>query len=106
VAAGQGRADPVALAAQWQDEWLGARLDWWRRWLREMAWIQAARPDGLGAGVPPPLQRLLANVDLQGLVRYLERLNHAHGLLESPIKQDLLVEDLLISWQKLVRNGG
>jgi DNA polymerase-3 subunit delta' len=106
VAAGEGRADPVSLAAQWQDEWLGARLDWWRRWLRELAWIQAQGSDGSDSGAPRRLQRMMANVDLQSLVRYLERLNRARGLLESPIRQDLLVEDLLISWRKLARNGG
>ena len=106
VAAGEGRADPIALAAQWQDELLGARLDWWRRWLRELAWMLAAQSDELGAGAPHRLRRLLANVDLQSLVRYLDRLNRARGLIESSIKRDLLVEDLLISWRKLVRNGG
>ena len=106
MAAGEGRADPVALAKQWQDDWLGARLDWWRRWLRDFAWIQAAGSDFFGSGAPQRLQRLTATVDLLSLLRYLDRLNRARGLLESSIRQDLLVEDLLICWRTLLIKGG
>jgi DNA polymerase-3 subunit delta' len=106
VAAGEGRADPIVLASQWQDEWLGARLDWWRRWLRQMAWARASETDGQASGLPRRLQRLTAHVDLASLVRYFERLNRARRLIETSVKQELVVEELLISWRDLVRKGG
>ena len=106
VAAGRGRNDVVALAAQWQDEWLGARLDWWLRWLRDIAWIDLVQSEIPGPEAPQELRRLLENVDLQSLVRYLDRLNQARGLLESPVNRNLLVEDLLICWRKLISAAG
>lgn len=86
----EGGTDPVSVAEAWLKEPLADRLQWLARWLSA-----AARPVS-GAG--SPLQPMLEGVDWRRIFELYDRVNETRALLETQLRQDLLLETLLMDW--------
>lgn len=95
----RGEADPVALAADWDDFDLRQIVHMLSNWVADMVRLQTAA------------QAPLANPDLRTglaafagacpgkrLYAYLDQLSETARLLDKPLNARLLLEDLLIAW--------
>jgi len=85
-----GSKDPVSVAEAWLKEPLPDRLQWLARWL-----AAAARP---GAAEGSPLQPMLEEVDWRRIFELYDRVNKTRALLDTQLRQDLLLETLLMDW--------
>ncbi len=95
-----GRADPVAVAAEWQQRPFATVAALLFGWYADLARLQASptvtqldNPD-----LRERLQALAERVDLTGLFQNLERLQETMRLMRGQLNTQLLWEDLLIGW--------
>ena len=97
-----GQADAVTIAAKWLKLDAKASLYWLYGWTVDMVRLR------LGGDAPtlanPDLQRRLAVIacllDGKRLFRQLDKVSEALRLLERQLNEQLLLEDVLLSWQQ------
>lgn len=97
AAAARGDLDPVTAAEKWQKLHLPDVLDWFARWLALAASPAGTTPEGDGPG----LERLLAGVDSRGIFVLYDEVIRAHGALDTQLRKDLMLEELIIHWCRL-----
>ncbi|MEZ5540736.1 MAG: DNA polymerase III subunit delta' [Pseudomonadota bacterium] len=97
----EGRANPLAVAADWgQDENLQA-VKWMRDWLMDLIRI---RLGGNAAGtirspdLAEGLNRLAGRFDNRQLYRQLDRINSLLRYNDGSLNRQLLAEDILLAW--------
>lgn len=93
--AARGELDPVTVVEKWQKLNLDDVLTWFARWLALAA--APARP-GVHA---PELGRLLEGVDSRGIFVLYDEVIRARGALETQLRKDLMLEELIIHWWRL-----
>jgi len=98
-----GEMDPIYLAKEWSGEHEAQILAWWADWIRELIrWQQAALPPA-EAAVAQELRRIVESVDCRDLHKLADRVSNALNSMGTGLNQQLLLEDLLISWADLPR---
>lgn len=95
--AARGELDPVSAAEKWQKLNLDDVLDWFARWLALAAAPSVPGRDGNQAG----LGRLLEGVDSRGIFVLYDEVIRAHGALDTQLRKDLMLEELIIHWCRL-----
>jgi hypothetical protein len=98
----RGEADPVTLAAQWQEEGSRTVLPWFYQLLSDMVKLKMA-PEAARLNQPllaPQLQALAEQVDLYFLQALAEKVQQRLGLLQGQVNQQTILEDLLLAWQQ------
>ncbi len=86
----------IDIARGWQESNLGQRLDWLFRWLVAMA--APGQPE-----LPMALKSLNVQADRKSLIILAEQVGRGRQLLETPARPELVIEDILIQWQKLFK---
>jgi DNA polymerase III subunit delta' len=99
------QGDPLACATRWKA--LGAErcLLWLQGWLSDQILI-AVHPDAESlhnSDLRPHLQALEKRLDLKQLFGFADRVAQGRSLLGGPLDEQLMLEDLLISWTALHR---
>lgn len=94
AAAARGKADPVTVAEKWQKLNLADVLTWFARWL-----ALAASPDG--AGRKAGLGAMLSGVDSRRVFVLYDDVIRVRGALDTQLRKDLMLEELLIQWCRL-----
>jgi len=98
-----GEMDPIHLAKEWSGEQQAQILEWWADWIRELIrWQQAGLPAAEPA-VAQELRRIVESVDCRDLHKLADRVSNALNNMGTGLNQQLLLEDLLISWADLPR---
>ncbi len=101
VAVAEGRQDVAAAAATWVDERLDHRLRWMAELLVAVIWDRlGARRESPGSSAA--LERLTAEADVKALLECYRRTNLGRRLLAGNLRPELLIEDLLLTWQRAV----
>ena len=97
------QADPVIEAGNWLDNGVTQCIKWLTLWTMDMIRLKSGAPldDMSTDGQWPMLQKLSENIDLQRLFAYLDKLTESTRLLDTQVNQELMMEDLLISWSRL-----
>jgi DNA polymerase-3 subunit delta' len=97
------QADPVIEAGNWRDSGVTQCVKWLTLWTMDMIRLKsgAQTDDNSTDGQWPALQKLSENSDLQRLFAYLDKLTESTRLLDTQVNQELMMEDLLISWSRL-----
>jgi DNA polymerase-3 subunit delta' len=109
------RQDPVQIAKEWAGNNVNTLLNWWILWTAYMIRLKSCSqaPDTISnttlhAGelaYYSELQKIAARVDLQGLFHFLDRLTDSRRLLNSQVNVQMLLEDLLIGWNRMTREN-
>lgn len=102
VALASGRAQAGAVATTWIADRLGQRLRLAVEALREFA---AGAAGGTSAGSRLGEAGLAPGTDARRLANWFDEANRAQALLRSPLRQDLLLADLLRRWRDLAAPG-
>lgn len=89
-----GRESPLALAQRWQADRPALRLQYAAEALRDLARRRAVEGD-----VPGPA------VDARTLQAWFEQANGARAWLRTPLRQDLMLADLLQRWRQSAETG-
>lgn len=104
---GEGRADPLALAGEWQSLDLGRLLHWLSLWLADLLRLQTE--------VMPPrlfnphdgrrLQTLAQGLDSKALYGFLDQVQELRRQMRRNLNPQLALESLLVEWSRLSRRG-
>ena len=99
------RADPIALAADWQQldsDWLSR---WWNGWLLDLSILGTATraPRLFNPDFRADLQAVAQTLDLAKLHRLLQQVLKLRGELQQQLNKQLLLERLLIESTNLKR---
>ncbi len=97
------------LPSQLAKEWMGDKerqvLAWWQVWVQDIIrWKQAGKQP-LDSQTARNLQHLAETVDCRQLFDFSGRISNALDSLGSGLNQQLVLEDLLISWSRLAIRG-
>jgi len=97
------QADPVIEAGNWLDCGVTQCIKWLTLWTMDLIRLKsgALPDDNTQDGHQTTLQKLAENSDLQWLFGYLDKLTEAARLLDTQVNQELMLEDLLISWGRM-----
>ena len=95
-----GAGDAPTTAARWKKSGAPAALEWLQRHLVDLirARLSAAAPTALA----PTLQARLNGLHLKQLFAYYDEVAHRRSLLGGPLDEQLLLEDTLIAWVRLI----
>lgn len=106
AAVGSGRMDPLQAAKDWQGDAQRQSLEWWRLWLQALIrWKLADRPPQ-EPDVVQKLQQFTERVDCCQMFDLSDRIAKALNSMGSGLNQQLVLEDLLISWARLPKRTG
>ncbi len=96
------REEAVALAEKWSKFPCETLVDWMISWTMDMIRLRAAprcrtidNPD-----LRESLQAVVQKINLKPLFGYLDRLTASRRMLTGQVNRQLLLEDLLILWQR------
>jgi len=89
-----GRADPIAIAAQWNKHDLADCLSWLNIFVTGMIRSRTAA----GSGGSDDLQNLSESIRLERLFWYLDEVQAASARLRTALAPQLVLEGLLIPW--------
>lgn len=101
-----GALDPISVAKEWYAESMQETLDWWRTWLQDLIRWQVAGQQPTDASAAHKLQRSAETVDCRFIYELQDRVIKASNMFGSGLNQQLLMEDLLISWARLAQQAG
>lgn len=98
-----GQADPGNIAEEWLK--LGAKesLYWLYSWIVDMIRLTMTAGETASISNPDIRQRLAglaAGIDSRRLFQHLDKTGQALQLLEHPLNQQLMLEELLIAWSR------
>ena len=100
-----GELDPLQTAKAWLGELERQNLEWWLVWLQELIrWRQAGRQP-FEPEVAQKLQPIVEAVDCRQLFDILDRVVIALNSQGTGLNQQLMLEDLLISWANLAQTA-
>ncbi len=95
----QKGADPVAIAARWQQQGAAESLLWLQPLLLDLARLAAGSADVLhNPDQKPLLERLAGSMDLVSLHSLIDKLHHTLVQVKGPANSQLLLEELLVGW--------
>lgn len=107
--------DPVTEAQAWTDAGVTQSIKWLLMWTMEMIRLKSGAAvvdifdtksgNSVTDQVQDRLKNLSEKIDLQNLFVYLDKLTQNTRLLDSQVNQQLMMEDVLISWCRLSRAG-
>lgn len=100
-----GALDPITVAKEWYAESMQETLGWWRTWLQDLIRWQMAGQQPAGASTVHKLQRAAETVDCRFIYELQDRVIKASNMSGSGLNQQLLMEDLLISWARLTQQA-
>ncbi|HET9122282.1 MAG TPA: DNA polymerase III subunit delta' [Acidiferrobacteraceae bacterium] len=95
-AVASGGSDVASVAASWKKQGTALAVTWLQTWLADYL---AQRP----AACTVSAARLLQGTDPRDVFRLLDAVTDARRLLQGPLDELLLLEDLLIRWLRLHR---
>jgi DNA polymerase III subunit delta' len=101
-----GNGDPLACAARWKPLGIDRCLLWLQGWLSDLI-VTAMQTDAARLHNPdlrPRLQALENRLDLRQLFSFAESVARSRSLAGGPLDEQLLLEDMLISWTELHRH--
>jgi len=96
----EGKADPLAVAADWgRDERLQP-VHWLRDWLMDMIRIRATGQNGAvhSVDLAEGLAKLASRLDGRILFRQLDNINRMLRSNDGSLNRQLMVEDILLAW--------
>jgi DNA polymerase-3 subunit delta' len=98
------RDTPCACASRWKSAGAEPAVDAVYGLAADLVRLGTAGP---GASVSAPelrdrLQHILQSIELKKLYHFLDAVSEVRNLLRTPLDQLLLIEDLLIRWQRVV----
>ncbi len=98
--------DPVEVAARWNRSDAPMAMDWLHRLVVDLARvIYCEHPENLfNPDVRRRLQELRKRINVTALFDLCDRLGHGQQLLDSPVDQHLIIEDVLIRLGRLGAN--
>lgn len=101
----KGEADPVGIAEGWNARGARECLAWLGAWVSDMIRLKSGGPAERLANrdLFDRLQWLAEGIDLKALYGHLDRILGASYLLEGQLNQQLVLEDLLITWAGVAR---
>lgn len=91
-----GRETPTAVAQRWMAEHTDARLQQAVRLVRDL---------GLGRAAGTTRAGLTVSGDFHKLAEWSRQADRARGLMSAPLRHELLLTELLLSWKRLARAG-
>lgn len=94
----RGEVSPGQTAASWSRETPADNLEVFSRWL-----LQALRPE---EGPRSPLYGPIRACEPGAVLEFVRRLDRARADLDSQLRTDLVIEDLLLQWLNLNTAGG
>jgi DNA polymerase-3 subunit delta' len=100
-----GKGDPLACAARWKPLGIERCLLWLQGWLSDLI-VTAMQADAARLHNPdlrPRLQALENRLDLRQLFKFAESVARGRSFAGGPLDEQLLLEDMLISWTELHR---
>jgi DNA polymerase-3 subunit delta' len=99
----RGDEDVCAVAERLTRQGLRPALHWMYSGIADMIRLHAggAEADAVNRDLAPRLSSLTHNASPPGLHRFLQELHRALSLAERPLNPQLLMEELLMSWQAL-----
>jgi DNA polymerase-3 subunit delta' len=97
----QGRRDPVSVAQACLQPGARAIVPLWASLLYDL--VRVASGGAPRYGEPGRLHALIKGLDLLQLHGFLDRLSEARRQLDHPLNEQLLLEDLLVGWQRLTQ---
>jgi DNA polymerase-3 subunit delta' len=96
-----GKLLPSKLASEWSGDQERQILEWWLTWTQDLIrWKQAGKQP-LDQQTARNLQQLAETVDCRRLFDFSGKVADALKSLGSGLNQQLVLEDLLISWSRL-----
>jgi DNA polymerase-3 subunit delta' len=98
-----GQDDPLGCATRWKALGTERCLLWLQGWLSDLMLIaiQANTERLHNPDLRPRLQALEKRLNLKQLFSFADRVAQGRSLLGGPLDEQLLLEDLLISWTEL-----
>lgn len=107
--------DPITEAKSWTDAGVTQSIKWLMLWTMDMIRLKSGAvvvdtfdTNHAEKGADPVqgrLKNLSEKIDLHSLFDYLDKLTRNTRLLDTQVNQQLMMEDLLISWCRLSRTG-
>lgn len=104
--------DPLALAGNWE-KWLKSKesleagwtvvslFDWLHRWVTDLTMLRLGAPVRYFVFAAPLLNRLSARTGIAAVLACQRELTQARRLIQHPLNSRLLLEDLLIRYQRM-----
>ena len=98
----KGGMEPAVLAEEWSKYSSETLVDWMVCWIMDMIRLRAAtRMRGVeNPDLAEHLRILAQKTTLRHLFKFLDRLNAARKMLLGQVNRQLLLEELLIHWQR------
>lgn len=95
-----GKKDPAAVASDWASRDAELCVDWLKMWT---GYLIRGRSVGtldirLSADRAGALDKLINNIDLRSLFKYLDDINRSLSLLDTSVNRQGLMEALLLPW--------
>lgn len=100
--AARGELDPVTASEKWQKLNLQDVLTWFARWLALAALPVKSAADS----EEPGLHRMLDGVDPRRIFVLYDEVVRARGALDTQLRKDLMLEELIIQWCRLTADAG
>jgi DNA polymerase-3 subunit delta' len=103
----QHKTHAVLVAESWQKQPAGALLFWLSSWLIDLIRLYPQHSPNAKASVlynpdlSESLRSLTGRIDLKALYRFYDKVLQSRQLIDTPINQQLLYEELLIQWAAL-----
>ncbi len=102
---GNGQGNPLAIANQWKDAEMARSLEWINSWTVDMIRLKSA-PRAVCLNNRDLDKRLLEwaeRVDIKILYRILDKIRDTARLLAGQANRQLMMEELLLSWEQAFR---
>ncbi|MFZ2727436.1 MAG: DNA polymerase III subunit delta' [Methylococcaceae bacterium] len=107
----QHKTHPVLVADDWQKQSASALLFWLSSWLIDLIRLYPQHQNNsaprllYNPDLADSLRQLTAQIDLKALYRLYDKVLQSRQLIDTPINQQLLYEELLIQWTALNRRS-
>lgn len=105
----QHKTHPVLVAETWQKQAAAALLFWLSSWLIDLIRLYPQHTANnahrvlYNPDLADSLRQLTAQIELKALYRFYDKVLQSRYLIDTPINQQLLWEELLIQWADLNR---
>lgn len=101
-----GQVSPLAVASEYLKRDLRQVLSWCLGWTADLVRLRAAGTAAVlqNPDLRAPLQDLVNQLDLPQLLEFYERVRNALRLVPTSVNDQLLIEDLLLTWAAGMRN--
>lgn len=103
----QQKNDPVSISAYWLKFGAEYSIYWLNTWIKDMAKLKVSTKSKFlnNPDLQQELQQLSQHIPLKKILTFQLQTENAAKLLRSNMNQELLLEDILINWVTLTRQG-